>query len=415
MEADLQKNPKKNTVPWTPARLALFIGGLWLAVRLFTSLWAAVVSPLRPLTPVEIGVPLWPPGPGWPERVFLAPWQRWDAGWYVKIIDQGYRAGDGTAQFHPLYPWLATPLARLGLPPMLALLLVSSLSALFFLIVFYRLAALDLNESCANTECARTATLLLALCPVSLVLFAPYTESLFLWLAALCLWWSRQHRWGLAGLAGGLAVLTRQQGIFLLVPLLWEWWEASARSLPAARRNWRGLLGAALVPLGLLAWLFYRGIFLADVHPDFSSFHGMIYSVLISPDASQVVTVQAFLWPWQAAWIALAQVFTDPGADLVTNWLIAVYFLVILVWGWRGMRTSYRLYGVLIYWVSFSYHTGPTHPYMGLARHLLLAFPVFIGLGAVARRPWQRLVLVAVGVFGMAFALLEYVLEAWVL
>jgi hypothetical protein len=396
--------------------LALFIIGVWLGVRLVTSLWVAVVSPIRPLTDIEKSVSLWPPGPGWLERTLLAPWQRWDAYWYIRIAEQGYAASDGTAQFHPLYPWLAVPGTWLGMSAILSLMIVSSLCGLLFLFMFYRLAALDLDG-----EGARTATLLLVLCPVAVVLFAPYSESLFLLLSALCLWWGHQKRWWLAGLMGGLAALTRQQGIFLLVPLAWEWWVAGQEQLaaeksPAAtRREWRGLLGLGLIPLGLLAWMLYRGLFLADVNPDFSSIQGILYSVVISPSASQVVTVQAFLWPWQALWIAIQQLITRPDADLITNFLLATYFLFLLAWTWKGMRTSHRLYSLVIYLVSFSYYTGPVHPYMGLARHLLLAFPVFIGLGQAARRPWQRLALVGVGVFGMAFVLLEYVLEAWVL
>lgn len=369
-----------------------------------------MVSPLRPLTSIEQSIPLWPPRSGWLERVALAPWQRWDVGWYIRIAEQGYQFADGTRQFHPLYPWLASILTIVGFSPLFSLVLVSSVCTLIFLIVFYRLTTFELDG-----EGARTATLLLILCPLGWILLAPYSESLFLCLSALCLQWALRRSWWLAGLAGGLAVLTRQQGIFLLFPLLWEIWEANDRKVVMLRENWRNLLATALIPLGWLLWIFYRGLFLADVHPNFSSMQGLIYSVLISPNASQVVTTQAFLWPWQAAWIALEQVLTRPEADLITNWLLAIYFLLLLAWSWRGMRISYRLYCLVIYWISFSYYTGPVHPYMGLARHLLLAFPVFIGLGAVARRPWQRLALVAVGVLGIAFTSLEYVLEAWVL
>ena len=62
-------------------------------------------------------------------------------------------------------------------------------------------------------------------------------------------------------------------------------------------------------------------------------------------------------------------------------------FLLILALAWRYMRPSYRIYALAITLLAFSYHTGPLYPYMGLPRHLLLAFPVFIGLGARLRHP----------------------------
>jgi hypothetical protein len=64
--------------------------------------------------------------------------------------------------------------------------------------------------------------------------------------------------------------------------------------------------------------------------------------------------------------------------------------------------------------VSFAYYTGPVYAYMGLPRHLLLAFPVFIGLGQTVQRSWQRLLLVGGGFVGVCFLTLLYVFEAWV-
>jgi len=64
--------------------------------------------------------------------------------------------------------------------------------------------------------------------------------------------------------------------------------------------------------------------------------------------------------------------------------------------------------------VSFAYHTGPVHPYMGLPRHLLLAFPVFIGLGAALRSHWQRFVALVWQGFWLLMALGLYVRHAWI-
>lgn len=386
--------------------------GAWLFLRVLTSLWAALVSTLHPLTAREQSIALWPPSTpwgAWLERVLLAPWERWDVKWYLQIVTQGYQPSDGTAQFHPLFPWLAMPLARLTGDPLLGLLIVASLSGLFMLLAFWQLATLDLAPDSANVS----AWLLLS-APVSFVLSAPYPEALFLLWAVLCFLFARRKSWWLAGGAGALAVLTRQQGLLLALPLAWELWESAGRDWRRALRSWRDWLSLALIPGGMLFWVLYRAWILHDVHVDTNSFHTLVYSLLISPSASQVVPEQTFMWPWQALALALRQFGQAPDYRQLLDLGLGGIFVLSLILGWKQLRMSYRIYAVAVAWVSFSYYTGPKYPYMGLPRHLLLAFPIFIGLGALVRKPWQRLSLLAVNLFGMSFLLLQYVLKGWV-
>lgn len=385
---------------------------LWVLLRTLTSLWAAVISPLRPFTSLERAMPLWPPTASlgaWLQRALLAPWERWDVVYYIRIALQGYRLDDGTAQFHPLYPWLASPLARLTGLPLLALLLVSSLSGLLAAWLLYRLARLD-----GGDDSAWPATLAFLFSPLAFVLFAPYSEALFLLLAIACFWFLRRRAWGLAGLMGGLAALTRQQGIFLFLPALWELWETHQCDSRRFIRAWRAWGALLLIPTGLLVWLIYRSSVLGDLQPDTSSLHALIYSLLISPSAVKVVSIQTFMWPWQALSLALQQVAQTPGYPPLIDLSLGIGFVLVVIMTWRYLRNSYRFYTVSIVLVSFAYHTGPIYPYMGLPRHLFLAFPVFMGLGVVSKKPWQRLFLVGAGGLGLALLLMLYVLEGWV-
>ncbi|WP_026370825.1 glycosyltransferase 87 family protein [Kallotenue papyrolyticum] len=391
-------------------RLPWRLVALWLALRLGLSLWAALISQFRPLTPIEQRLALWPPAAPWSawlERVLLAPWQRWDVPYYLAIVERGYRRDDGTAQFHPLLAWLAAPLTWLGLSPLLALLLVSSAATLALLIVLERLARLDLPP-----ERARLAPLLLLAFPPAFVLFAPYTESLWLLWAVLCLWWARRRRWWLAGLAGGLATLTRQQGLFLLLPLAWELWAASERRWRVALARWRSWLALAPIPLAMLLWLVYRALALGDLRADWSSPQALIYSVLISPSASKVVPQQAFVPPWMALAHALARLAHAP-LDIGTDLALGLFFLLLTALAWPCLRGGDRWLVAALVLVSFSYYTGPFYPYMGLPRHLLLAVPVFIGLAA--RLKPQRVARVLLpGLAGLLWLTMLYVLEAWV-
>jgi hypothetical protein len=386
--------------------------GLWLMLRLLTFVWAALVAPLRPLTDRELAIVAWPPSApfgAWLERVLLAPWERRDAVYYVNIVARGYRLDDGTVSFHPLLAWLAMPLAWISGSPLLGLLLVVSLASALLLLAFERLARLDLGS-----DDARTSTMLLAFSPLAFVLFIPYTESVCLLFGVVCLLWARQGRWWLAGLAGGLAALTRQQGIFLALPLAWELWEAADRRWRNALRAWRNWLALGLVPAGLLVWLIYRAVALSDLRADFRDPQTLIFSLLISSSTSQVVPVQQFLWPWQALWLALSKFWSAPDYSLLIDLVLGAGFILLLAAAWRTMRVSYRIYALAIVLVSFSYHTGMLYPYIALPRHLLLAFPVFIGLGPVFRQPWRRLLIVTCGLLGMLFLLLQYVIEGWV-
>ena len=86
---------------------------LWLLVTLRIGFGlVAVVSVLFGPAPAPAG--------GWPEQVirdgepwslFLSTWQRWDAIWYQRISEDGYRPGDGTVRFMPLYPLLVRAVA----------------------------------------------------------------------------------------------------------------------------------------------------------------------------------------------------------------------------------------------------------------------------------------------------------------
>lgn len=359
---------------------------IWLALRTYTFLCGVLAAYIANTT-------------------VLAIWERWDTVYYSRIAGSGYSALDGTTTFHPLFAWLAKPLSLAGVAPVIALLLVSSGATLALYIAFERLASLD-----HDWTRARIATLLFIVWPVSYVLYLPYSESLWLLFAVLCLFYARQDRWWLAGIAGALATLTRQQGLFLLAPLAWELFAAEQYNVKNTFARWRSWLSFTLIPLAFCGWIFYRIRVLGDGEPDFSSLKSFISSTLVSPASHLVVKDHTFMWPWKAAYLAiqraLALSYFNPWIDLA----LGVLFLVLIVLAWRGMRASYRLYVIVIAVVSFSFHTGMTPTggaYLSLPRHLLLAFPVFIGLATrvTDRRLWAMIIL---GVSIMTFLLFGY-------
>jgi hypothetical protein len=196
--------------------------------------------------------------------------------------------------------------------------------------------------------------------------------------------------------------------------MAWELWEYADHKPANRLKQWKDWLALVLIPLGMLVWLVYRALSLNDMHINTANFQEFVYSIIISPSATKVVSDQQFIWPWLAIKNALLKLFTQPDIDIWVNMIAAVFFLVLLSISWKKIRLSYRLYALGITLISFSYYTGQIHPYMGLPRHLLLAFPIFIGLAAIVSNKWMKLLLVGINIAGWSFLLGFYVLNAWV-
>jgi Gpi18-like mannosyltransferase len=340
---------------------------LWVSIRIFTVVVAILAWGYH------IG--------GFAGRSFLEiisePWYRYDTFFYVRIVSAGYQSGDITSGFHPLYPWLSTIAAFVLRDPLAGLMFVSSVASFLVTVILYKLARLDLDH-----DKAWTATALLLCWPAALAMFVPYTEALYMLLAVSCFFAARKRQFLLAGLIGGLAALTRQHGILLVLPLLWELWDASGRRLKPLVTNWRAWVPSALVPAGYAVWILYRAIAINDVKPDFSSPQRFIYSVMVSPTAYQIFSDQQFLWPWQSIWKALVMYWRGGlHFSAYGDAFLGMVFIIMFVFSWRYVRGSYRIYSLAVVLIALSLHTGVSlNPYISLPRHLLPAFPVFIGL-----------------------------------
>jgi hypothetical protein len=377
----------------------------WLMLRILLSLIVLGASSARPNTSLEKTVNVWPvssPPEAWIKRVLLEPWRRWDSEYFEYIAERGYRRDDGTLQFHPLYPLLGRSASFLFAGNVTAgLLAVSSVSCILFLLVFVRLAEFNLPQD----DSQRAAGLLLH-GPMAFILFAPYSEGLFLLFTALTLLMARRGSWWMAAVAGGLATLTRQQGIFLVLPLVWELWEWCQYDISKVVRRWRSVTSLLLIPASLLGWLAYRGLTFGDIVLDAHNPRTWVYGLLISKDATQVVAEQRFDLPWNALADALRSLQTSTVFDLVLGGMFVGMFVAGGRALWR-MRKSYFLYAGVILLVSFSYNTGAFLPYMGLPRHCLLAFPLFLPMATWARGRLETLVLVG-GFLGMAVLAFSY-------
>ena len=318
-------------------------------------------------------------------------WSHWDGEHYVTLALGGYLnpPEDVSPAFFPLYPLLVRffaelfggPISREALSvwgPLISLLFLPF--ALYFV---YQVALDDWGH-----RVARGTVLALAFFPTTFFLNAAYTESLFLALSAGSVWAVRVRKdLLLACVLAGLASATRNVGVFLIVPLAYEW----INNLD--RYRWRGAY-LLLVPSGLVAYMGYL----------WARFGDPILFYTAQEDWGREATGP--LVTVGRAWASAVEgagrlldtgLWTDPtlgnlanhlaGAGNLTNLAFFVFAVAILLAGFRDLPPSLTLYGLLLIAPATLFGTAQS-PLMGTPRYVLVAFPLFIVLGLLSKERW---------------------------
>ncbi|MGB8646411.1 MAG: hypothetical protein WCF84_14325 [Anaerolineae bacterium] len=329
------------------------------------------------------------------DQVLWVPWQRWDTIWYTKIAEQGYSASDQTTAFFPLYPLLIKLVAPLFAGNTVAAgVIVASLAALAGLMLFYRWTADAFGRAAAER-----GLVYLALFPSALFLFAAYTESLFLALVLASFILARRGSWGWVGIVGGLAALTRVQGLLLMLPLVVEFW------LQYRHGRVRLVKLLCLVPVVATGALFF------------------LYLLRLTGSASAWFAIEGAWRTWDLPWAGALNslyniLYSGEPAAILLNLLdlgTLLLFLVLLAWSMRKQRwPEAALMAMVILPPLFTIaRFSPLLPLASISRFVLVAFPGFALLGTRRlRAPWNQL-LVAFALLFQVFMLILF--TQWVL
>jgi hypothetical protein len=356
---------------------------------------------------------------------------RWDASWYLLIARHGYQTGGGGTSprdaFFPLYPLLVGTLGQLGLPLLIAGIVISTLSlglALYWLQVLVELEGMSFVRW-RHPDAARLAVLLLALCPMLVFFSAAYSDSLFLALTIGAFVHARRGRWAAAGALGALAAACRPTGVLLILPLaLLYLYGPRTDEIPLARSGSRWSLAPryrirgdagwiALVPAGLLAFMAYLGLQgvdpLAPFHIEQLWGHHMSGPIAGFWDGAR----SAFrdLGRLLGGHHHLTLFGTDPGRSVDTGWqnlmpfallLIAVPALVGVA---RTLPIAYAAYTLAALLVALAAPVQ-ARPLQSVPRYEAVLFPLFMWAGlALARHPrWRLPVLASSALLGALFA-----------
>jgi hypothetical protein len=315
-------------------------------------------------------------------------WSHWDGEHYVTLAMGGYLhpPDNVSPAFFPLYPLLLRSFAELfGGPitkealsvwaPLLSLLFVPF--ALYFI---YHIALDAFDE-----RVAKGTVLILAFFPTTFFLNAAYTESVFLALSAGSLWAMRVRKDLLvACILAGFAAATRNVGVFLVVPLMYEWIK------DAERFRWRGIY-LLLAPGGLFAYMGYLWVRFGDpllLYSAQESWGRQATGPLDTASRAWVSAVEGagrLLDPDLWAHPSLSNVANQlAGASNFLNLAFFVFAMVVLLAGLRYLPLSLTVYGLLLVAPATLFGT-PGSPLMGTPRYVLVAFPVFIMLALLFR------------------------------
>lgn len=313
----------------------------------------------------------------------LAIWQRFDTNWYLKIAQSGYSESDGSTVFFPLYPAFLKFFGFLLGDNLLAGLLVSNAAILGALVLLYKLAVEYFDE-----KVVRRSMVYLLLFPTSFFFFAGYTESIFLLMALAAMLAAQRKRWAWAAVFGSLVALTRLQGVLMIIPLFYMWWQQ------AGKRVWTQAMLLGFIPLSSLGFLFYTRLSLMGSY--------------------QNAWGTSLVEPWMNIWANIARLISGRGSliDLL-NLLVTLLFGILCVVAWRKIPRAWFLYSAVMLLVPL-FNMNSTEPLVSMSRHVLLLFPLFCLLGKWGEKPWVNRIIVYAGLLAALYFTAQFFTWGWV-
>lgn len=354
-------------LPWR--QLWLDVGIPLIVTRLVLLMigWLARYFPISPDYPVEeVRARGWHYSPYW----LIDIWGRWDSGWYISVIRDGYALrGDLTVvqsnvSFFPLYPytvrvlsWLVPSSLRTNGVLVLIGALLSTLLLAAACALLYRLAL----EWSDRRDVAQRTVIYLLLFPTAFIFSALYTEATFLFFGVAAFFAAHRRAWGWAAVAAALLALTRPLGILALPALLWIYLDSIGRQ---PRRIGWGLLWLLLVPTGLL-------LHLARLYQLTGDF--------LAPISVQQTYDRAMRWPWQTWLDPINPNYALTPQERVFILIFLVCAVIALV---RLPSPGYGLYALAL--IGVPLFTGTLY---GTLRFIMVAFPVYVILAQAGRHP----------------------------
>jgi len=331
----------------------------------------------------------------------FAIWNRWDAPHYLDLAIWGYMAVDPGVfptfgnqgdmdlmiVFYPLLPALVAA-ARLAVPDLAAPILISTITSVAAVLLLYRVVARELGE-----PVGRRAAVFLLIFPTAYFLHIGYTESLFLALVLGAFLAARSNRWMTAGVAGGLAALTRVNGLVLVPALAGEAW-TEGRQSRHLRPAW-GWIGLVLAGFG--GYLLLNQVV-----------YGNPFAFV---EIQREHWFKTLAWPWEG----IAGVASRLSGTLEDVLVLGVAELAAIVLGLAGTVVAMRRFRPSwAWWMGVNWLLFVSTSFvLSVPRYVLVLFPLYAWFAILAERRWLGLVIGVVSVGLLLWFSARFATGAW--
>ena len=201
----------------------------------------------------------------------------------------------------------------------------------------------------------------LFLFPSAFILSGVFSESLFLALLIMCFYYAKKEKWLLVGITGFFLSLTRYIGVFIILPILYEYFKTKNFKLKNIRKDIFFLL---LIPFGPFIFASYSyyltGNFFAYVYAKQTGWGAYLSN------------------PFKVLYLCLS----GNSIVFIFNAIFTIVAVMILSLFYKKTGFSYWLLGILF--IFFPLMNGePTMT--GMARFALIIFPFYILLAKLSK------------------------------
>lgn len=304
---------------------------------------------------------------------FFSSFANWDGGHYLGIAEFGY-SDVNTYQyaFFPLYPLVIRGLTFLTRNYLLSALLISFISSYFGVLLFYKLVKSEFNQ-----KIAKKSVIYLFIFPTSFFFVTAYSEGLFFLLSVSTFYALYKKRLLLATVFAFLATLTRFSGLAvalsLLIFVLYKY--------KFNQKTWFVIFA----PLGIFIYMIFLHLQMGNA----------LFFIEAEKHWGREIAVPGtnllYLWlgilnkieAWQSLIIDL----------IITMFGIGIVFRTI-----RFLPLQYVLYGLFSILIPLF-----TTSLVSFPRFLLPVFPIFIMLGLIKNKRFEKIYLLFSGVFLIVF------------
>ena len=300
---------------------------------------------------------------------YAAVWFKWDTRHFLYLAEHGYPS-EGEFKtllvYYPMYPLLIRGMNLLVGDYFTSALLVSFICLVVSSFVLFKLSLREFGDK----QISKDSVKYLLLFPMSIFATMAYTESTFLMFSVLSFYFIRKQSFWVAGAFGGLAALTRNQGVLLVAPLVYESVRVAIESKRSGNRIGVAEFGKIVLPPLLIMGGLFAYLWL---------------NKSVSGDWFRFLEYQRTNWGQEVMFFAdnVANIYYRIGDGSTTiamgTWIpsvaVFVFSLVMVTVMRRVLPTAYVVYCVPFLIISYS----PSWLLSG-ARYMFVVFPFYMVL-----------------------------------